>query len=140
MLFPLNRGVRIADFHSEGILPVAIQSLKSLVIVYIKLAEYCFNTFVATPETPGLLWLARESIVFWTIISVVFENLKEVGVIWFELIKCDRWFDENSIHSSKWAVDSDKSVEKKPLNKLLISAGLLAVEFPFTIEEECNCN
>ena len=39
------------------------------------------------------------------------------------------------MQSSILAVDSDENAEKKPLNKLLISAGLLSVAFPFAIDE-----
>ena len=43
---PLNNGVRIADFHSSGITPDMIISLKSFVIELIRLGEYCLRTFV----------------------------------------------------------------------------------------------
>ena len=93
------------------------------------------EAFVAIPDTPGPLWLANESMAFSTMIAVVLENLKDEGVICFESINFDRWFVEKLMQSSTWAVDSDERDEKKPLNKLPISDGLLAVKLPLVIEE-----
>ena len=77
---PLKRGVKIADFHSKGILPDNIQSLNKFVIELTRFGTNCFMIFVGIPETPGPLRVSIDAIVFSTMVFVINRDLNCFGL------------------------------------------------------------